>query len=88
MQNIHVRRYQDSHAFQGSIEPEDRSWVIFVDKDGHATFWRRGELEITDEMRANPNMGEIISNEIFYDVESVMLPSAAAALAAEGQPPA
>ena len=88
MQNIHVRRYKDAHQFQGSVEPEDRSWCIFIDKNGHATFWRRGELEITDEMRANPNMGEIISHEIFYDVESVTLPSAAEALAAEGLPPA
>ena len=80
MQNIHVRRYKDAHAFQGSIEPEDRSWVVFIDKDGHATFWRRGELELP----VGPeNCGEVISNEVFYDIESVMLPSAAEALAAE-----
>lgn len=82
MQNIHVCRYKDSHAFQGSVEPEDRSWVIFIDKDGHATFWRRGELELPVGLE---NCGEVISNEVWYDVESVMLPSAAEALAAETQ---
>lgn len=74
MQNIHVRRYKQPTpgGFQGSIEPEDRSWVIFIDKDGHATFWRKGELELPEGDVVN--MGEIISREVWYDVESTLLP--------------
>lgn len=41
MQNIHIQRYSGSPAWQGSIAPEDRSWIVFIDKDGEATFWRR-----------------------------------------------
>lgn len=84
MQNINVRRYKQPApgGFQGSIEPEDCSWVIFIDKDDHATFWRRGELELPVGL---VNVGEVISNEVWYDVESVTLPSADEALAAENQ---
>lgn len=82
MQNIHVRRYKDAHNFQGSIEPEDRSWIVFIDKDGHATFWRKGELA---EPIGLPEGSACDSNECWYDVEGVMLPSAAEALAAEDQ---
>ena len=73
MQNIHVRRYKDAHAFQGSVEPEDRSWVVFVDKDGHATFWRRAEL--AGVAIGLPDGSECVSNEVWYDVEGVTLPS-------------
>jgi hypothetical protein len=90
MQNIHVRRYKDAHNFQGSVEPEDRSWIVFIDKDGHATFWRKGELDVPVGLE---NVGECISNEVWYDVENsamteadlAMLPSEAEAPAAEGQ---
>lgn len=83
MQNIHVRRYQSHENFQGSVEPEDRSWVVFVDKDGHATFWRRGELA---EPIGLPDGPVCDSNEVWYDVEATMLPSEAEALAAAPQP--
>ncbi len=78
MQNIHVRRYKQPApgGFQGTVEPEDRSWVIFIDKEGHATFWRRGELDVCSGPHIE-NMGTEITREIWYDVESVMLPSEA-----------
>lgn len=84
MQNIHVRRYQQPApgGYQGTIEPEDRSWLVFIDKDGHATFWRRAELAAPIGLE---NVGEVISNEVWYDVESTMLPSEAEAPVAEGQ---
>jgi hypothetical protein len=81
MQNIHVRRYKDAHAFQGSIEPEDRSWIVFIDKEGHATFWRRGERELPVGLE---NMGEVISNEVWYDVENSEMVEAAQAMLHEG----
>ena len=81
MQNIHVRRYKDAHNFQGSVEPEDRSWIVFIDKDGHATFWRKGWLA---EPIGEPE-GDCLSNECWYDVEETTLPSEAEVPAAEGQ---
>lgn len=48
MQNIHVSRYQNIAGYLGSIAPEDRSWIVFVDKDGEATFWRRFQAETED----------------------------------------
>lgn len=45
MQPIHVKRYQNPCGYQGSIEPEDRSWLVFVDDQGQATFWRRVEVK-------------------------------------------
>ena len=36
MQQIHVKRYEDPKAvhFQGVVEPEDRSWSLFIDEGG------------------------------------------------------
>lgn len=36
MQPIRVRRYAEPADFAGWIEPEDRSWVLFVPADGGA----------------------------------------------------
>lgn len=51
MQNIHVKRYANPAAigYQGAIEPEDRSWVVFVAADGEATLWRRVENVTLDD---------------------------------------
>jgi hypothetical protein len=41
MQNIHVGRYKTpGTGYQGWIEPEDKSWLVFIDDKGLATFWR------------------------------------------------
>lgn len=46
MQPIHVRRYSDpSHGFSGWIEPEDRSWVLFIAVDGTPMLMRRTEIK-------------------------------------------
>lgn len=36
MQNIQVKRYSNSEeiGWQGWIEPDDLSWIIFVDNEG------------------------------------------------------
>jgi len=36
MQNIHVKRYNapKSTGYLGSIEPDDRSWILFIPEDG------------------------------------------------------
>lgn len=34
MPNITVGRYKGETGFQGWIEPEDRSWIIFIADDG------------------------------------------------------
>lgn len=41
--HIHVKRYAspESLGYQATIEPADRRWLVFVDKDGDATMWRR-----------------------------------------------
>jgi len=38
MQNVHVKRYThpDTHGYAGTIEPEDRSWVLFIPNSGKA----------------------------------------------------
>lgn len=82
MQNVHVRRYPQSHPYQGTVEPEDRSWIIFIDNKGHATFWRRAQLEVPPE--PVDGYGQIVSNEIWYDVEDVVSAQAAVATGAFG----
>jgi len=48
-QNIHVKRYSDPSAgWALSIEPEDRSFVVFVPNEGDALFYRRVEFETGD----------------------------------------
>lgn len=41
MQNIHVGRYDNPRAtgWAGWIEPGDRSWIAFIDLEGHPTFY-------------------------------------------------
>lgn len=43
MQQIHVKRYEDPKAvhYQGLVEPEDRSWTLFIDKDGAPSLFVR-----------------------------------------------
>ena len=50
MQNIHVIRYQTPQqiGYQGCVEPDDRSWLVFIDSNGDASFWRRCEYEEDD----------------------------------------
>jgi hypothetical protein len=44
MQNIHVKRFNDN--VRGVIEPDDRSWLLVVDADDTAVFYRRTEAKI------------------------------------------
>lgn len=41
MQEIHVKRYAEPTPgpYVGSIEPNDRSWVLFVRADGPPELW-------------------------------------------------
>ena len=48
MQNIHVKRYETPTVWAGSIEPEDRSWIVFIAADGASTFWRRANVDHKD----------------------------------------
>ena len=48
MQNIHVKRYQTPGIWSGAIEPEDRSWIVFIATDGEASFWRECEATTLD----------------------------------------
>lgn len=55
MQNIQVKRYRpELKEWQGTISPEDGSWIVFVDGDGEPYFYRRVERyeegEKTDEV--------------------------------------
>ena len=34
MQNIIVGRYESCSDYQGWIEPDDKSWIAFIAKDG------------------------------------------------------
>jgi hypothetical protein len=46
MQPIHVKRYLTPNDWAGYIEPEDRTWIVFVHSNGEATFWRRTEVSV------------------------------------------
>lgn len=50
MQNIHVGRYQhpDSVKYDGWIEPEDRSWVLFIKPDAPPELLIQVETEDDD----------------------------------------
>jgi len=41
MQNITIGRYDhpESVGFSGWVEPEDRSWILFIKDDGSALFF-------------------------------------------------
>ncbi len=42
MQNIKVHRYANKElqkSWQGYVEPDDLSWIIFIDNEGHATLY-------------------------------------------------
>lgn len=41
MNNIEVRRYErpDEVGYAGWVEPEDRSWVLFIANDGTPTLF-------------------------------------------------
>jgi hypothetical protein len=44
MQNIHVKRYDDptgAIGYLGTVEPEDRAWILFIAADGTPSLWRR-----------------------------------------------
>lgn len=58
MQNIHVKRYETPGLWAGQIEPEDRSWVLFIDSDNEATFWRKCEIPEGGAKSAEP--GKVI----------------------------
>jgi len=47
MCNIQVHRYNDpkSVGWQGWIEPDDRSWIAFVDLHGHPVFFLNRDPE-------------------------------------------
>ncbi len=41
--NIRVNRYLSPGPYTGEISPDDGAWIVFVDVNGEATFWRRVE---------------------------------------------
>lgn len=47
MQNISIQRYAPDagHGFSGCIEPEDRSWILFLRDDGEPVFFAKRDAE-------------------------------------------
>lgn len=45
MSNIKVGRYQSECGYQGWIEPEDKSWIIFVKEDGRVEIFDKRDPE-------------------------------------------
>jgi hypothetical protein len=41
MQNVHVKRYANPQqvGWAGYLEPEDRSWIAFIDLEGRPVFF-------------------------------------------------
>lgn len=51
-QHIHVSRYVDPKAVGGweaTVEPADRSWVVFVPTEGEALFYRAVDVALDNE---------------------------------------
>ena len=46
--NIHVNRYRESDHWHCSVAPEDRSWILFVPKDGDPTLMIEAECQDED----------------------------------------
>ena len=54
MQPIHVRRYEKLTEWAGTIEPEDRGWILFVASDGKPSLWvRDGESRDGDKTESS-----------------------------------
>lgn len=46
MQNIEVHRYpQPTAGYVGYLEPEDKSWIAFIDTDGRPKFYLERDPE-------------------------------------------
>lgn len=48
MQNVRVKRYSNPETqkfWQGWIEPDDLSWIVFVDAEGHAFLYDERDPE-------------------------------------------
>jgi len=41
MQNIQVTRYEVSNFWDGYIQPDDKKWILFIDKLGRTLFYPR-----------------------------------------------
>jgi len=42
MKDITIGRYDDpdkTGGWAGWVEPKDKSWILFIDKDGDTLFW-------------------------------------------------
>lgn len=39
MEDIHVRRYEHDHEWDGYVEPADNSWILFVPTTGPPTLF-------------------------------------------------
>lgn len=51
MQNIHVIRYSHPSkvGYAGAIEPDDRSWILFIPDDGAVPqLWQQSEVEVRE----------------------------------------
>ena len=73
MQNVVISRYregsQSKRAWEGSIEPEDRSWILFIPVDGAAPqlyLHRDIGAKEGEEREFHPNIhGEYVEAENF-----------------------
>lgn len=62
MQQIHVKRYESTAAgYAGTIEPEDRSWVLFIANDGTPSLY----IGVTSESEdGKTEHGYVSSNDL------------------------
>lgn len=47
MQNIHIGRYSGETGYSGWVQPEDRTWILFIDDEGKPSLFV--EVECQDE---------------------------------------
>jgi len=69
MEKIIIKRYEpESAGYQGTIEPEDKSWILYVGKDGAPLFYpHRHE----DGGVACQGVGRHNTPHVFHDLPTI-----------------
>lgn len=73
MQSIHVKRYLSGQGtgWQGCVEPEDRSWILFVHDNGTPVLYRRIEIVNGSKVDGEPSKVE----HVYVDAEFPCAPT-------------
>lgn len=88
MQNIHIQRYEDpkSVGYQGTVTPENRSWVLWIKSDGTPELFRRVETSANEDGTGDTIEG-YVSNVVYEWPPGVPMPEHIASTLTEAHHP-